>query len=154
MSKYISLSGHLVHTCGQDVVKDCIHAFSEKAHAFNIDSELALFYEKCWNFPDCNNGSLNYVFFGWDVLGYAETYMIYQILAIIEKVHSSISSDKTIEGRFYYEKEEGEKGLWLVDNSGIRCYVIDNIDENGRISSDDVIDMKLSKKYTVSIKLQ
>lgn len=151
MSRYLSLSGSFMCSIEQlNLIKDSIHMFVNKATEFGVSPEQALLYLNCWHFPKTHVNWLRYVFFGGDVQVYAEEYIVHQMLAVIKNLNVSSLEEKDIEGKFYYDEEEGDKGFWIVDNKGVRCYVIDDFNKEDDIRNDNIIIGHLKKEFKVS----
>jgi hypothetical protein len=148
MSRYLSLSGSFICSEEQlDIIRNAINQFVNRAAEFWISPEQARLYLKGWNFPDEHFNWLRYVFFGGDIQVYAEKYLINQILSVIRDLNASSLEDKSIDGMFYYDEEEGERGYWIVNNKGVHCYVIDGADAEGRIATDANIVARLKKQF-------
>lgn len=150
MSRYLSLSGALRCSLEQlDLVKESINLFVDRATEFRVSSEQAQLYLKGWDFPREHFNWLRYVFFGGDIQVYAEDYLINQMLFIVRNLKASSLEEKEIEGMFFYDEEDGDKGFWIINDEGVHCYVVDNVDESGRFKIDPTVVARLKKQFKV-----
>jgi hypothetical protein len=64
----------------------------------------------------------HYIFFGGDIRTYADDYIIHQLLSIIEKLKASTLEERDITGQFNFTDEDGNIGVWIVNDFGVSTY--------------------------------
>ena len=114
MSKYVSVKGWIECDSTQiEGIRKIILNYESRADFGNIiDCKTIEFYNKGWCYPNENINWTAYIFYGADVKEYCLDF-------IKEEIKEILTVNTEIEGKFFFDYEEGEVKCWEIVDSQI-----------------------------------